>query len=446
MLGIPGEVLTIFSEETRRHIRSGGYILFTAAIPVLMIIAMWVVPLIMNAISEDESSGSITGEIKLERVGFTDFSGILSGVPEQEGLFRYDTFEEGIKAYKDKDIDTLYVIPENYLETGTVDQYAAFKPFWLGNPEAETAFRWLVLYPQLKIEEENTVSPELLAERAILEGQIAEQLSQANPDLPARIGEPAIYKNYQVEEDGSFSELAPTVQAIGEMIIPIVFAMLLTFAIMAGVGNIVTSISEEKENRIVELIITSASPFSIMTGKLLALGSIGLLQSLIWIIAAAFTIPEMFDQIPSAGELGISPGLMVTILGCYVAGYFLSTVIGILVGAVSSSTREASRTAPSINLVGFIPMWFMGFLIQSPDGFLIRLLSYIPFTAPSGILVRMGAGGSISGGEIAAALAGVVALGILFLWISGRVFRAAMLMQGQSFSPRNIISALRNAD
>ena len=102
--------------------------------------------------------------------------------------------------------------------------------------------------------------------------------------------------------------------------------------------------------------------------------------------------------------------------------------------------------APTISMVGFVPIWMMGLLINQPDGLITRLLSYIPFTAPTGILMRISAGGEMTGSSIAAALGGVVATGILFLWVAGRVFRGAMLMQGQSFTPRNLWTALRNAD
>ena len=120
--------------------------------------------------------------------------------------------------------------------------------------------------------------------------------------------------------------------------------------------------------------------------------------------------------------------------------------MAILVGAVTNSSRDASRMAPAISMVGFIPIWLMGLLMNQPDGLISRLLSYIPFTAPSGILMRISVSGEMAGTEIAAALGGVVAMGILFLWVSGRVFRGEMLMQGQSFTPRNLWTALRNAD
>lgn len=444
--GIPGEVATIFSEETRRHIRSGGYILFTVLVPLLLIIAMFVVPLIMGADSDETPPQETAPGLDLNGIGFVDNSGLLAEMPEQEGLSRFDTYEKGLEAYKQGEIETLYIIGADYLQSGEVIQYSEFKTLFDTNQQDEEAFRWYVLYPQLKAQQDSQLDPGLVAQRKLLEEQIAEQLDQMDPALVARVAQPAVYSNFKVEEDGTISEVAPITQAVGELIIPAVFAMLLVFAVMTGVGNMVTSIAEEKENRLVELIITSASPFQIMIGKLLALGTIGLAQSVLWVIVATFTVPAMFDQIPDASEITIAPSLMVLILACYIGGYFMSTTIAILIGAVSSSAREASRMAPSFTMLGFVPLWFFSFLMQSPDGLFSRLLSYIPFTAPSGILVRIATGGDMSGLEIGASLAGMIVTGLLFLWIAGRIFRTTMLMQGQSITLSNLWMALRNAD
>jgi ABC-2 type transport system permease protein len=382
--------------------------------------------------------------VDLGRIGFVDHSGVFLEL-EGQAPVRYGTRAEGLEAYQRGEIGSLYVVAEDYLQSGKVDQYADFKGLWDENWDDAGAF-WGLLSQELSAQQYSQLSPDLQAQRAQVEELVEEQLSQLNPDLLARVAEPAVFKNFRVEDDGSVSEVEPLARAIGEMIVPMVFAMLLMFSVIAGVGNMVTSVSEEKENRLAELIITSASPFSIMTGKLLALGVIGLVQAAIWIIVAAFTVPAMFDQIPDLSGLAIPASLMVTILACFISGYFLTATLAILVGAVTNSARDASRMAPMISMMGFVPLWMMGLLMNQPDGLITRLLSYIPFTAPTGILMRISVGGEMTWSTIAAALGGVVATGILFLWVAGRVFRGAMLMQGQSFTPAHLWTALRNAD
>jgi len=415
------------------------------AIALLMVAAVWVVPLIQEAIASDAPPSPTDGEANLGQIGFVDHSGVFLGLERQDGPHRYGTLAEGLEAYERGEISSLYMVAEDYLESGKVDQYAEFKGLWGGNWDDEGAFRSL-LYQELHAQQLSQLSPDLLAQQQRVEELVAEQLSQLSPDLLARVAEPAVFKNFRVADDGMVSEVEPLAQAVGELIVPAVFALLLMFGVIAGVGNMVTSISEDKENRLAELVITSASPFSIMAGKLLALGAIGLIQSAVWVVVAVFTVPAMFDQIPDLSGLAIPASLAVTILVCFITGYFLAATIAILVGAVTNSSRDASRMAPAISMVGFVPIWLMGLLINQPDGLITRLLSYIPFTAPSGILMRISAGGEMTGAEIAAALGGVVATGLLFLWVAGRVFRGAMLMQGQSLTPAHLWTALRNAD
>jgi ABC-2 type transport system permease protein len=441
--GKSNQTWVIFQEETRRHLRSGGYLLFTIGIAVLLIAAVWVVPAIQRAIAEDEPASPVTGQADPARIGFVDRSGVFAGL-EGQAPVRYDSRDEGLAALGGE-IDSLYVIAADYLKSGNVEQYAPFKTAWDENWAAAATF-WGLLSQELVAQQDSLLSPELIAERDQLEELVATQLSRLSPDLVARVDLPAVYQNYKVADDGSVEAVIPTAQAIGELIVPAVFAMLLMFSIMAGAGNMVTSVSEEKENRLAELIITSASPFSIMTGKLLALGAIGIVQAAVWVIVAAFAVPAMFDQIPNASALTVSASLAVTILACFLTGYFLNATLAILVGATANSTRSASQMAPAVSMIGFVPIWLSGLLINQPDGLIIRLLSYIPFTAPTGILMRISAGGEMTGAETAAALAGVVATAMFFLWISGRVFRGAMLMQGQSFTPANLWAALRKAD
>lgn len=444
MRGKSNQTWVIFQEETRRHLRSGAYLFFTLGIAFLLVAAVWVVPAIQRAIGEDEPDLPVTGEADFSRIGFVDHSRVLSELDGQAPI-RYGTPDEGLAAYQSGEISSLYVIAADYLKTGRVDQYAAFKTAWDENWEDAGAF-WGLLSDKLRAQQDGLLSPGLLAQRARVEALVADELSRLDPDLLARVETPAVYRNFKVAEDGSAEALIPVAQAIGELIVPAIFALLLMFSIIAGVGNMVTSVSEEKENRLAELIITSASPFSIMMGKLLALGAIGLAQAAVWVVVAAFAVPAMFDQIPDASALTIPAGLAVTILACFLTGYFMSATIAILVGSTANSTRSASQTAPMISMVGFVPIWLSGLLINQPDGLVTRVLSYIPFTAPTGILMRISAGGEMSGAEIAAALAGVVVTGLLFLWIAGRVFRSAMLMQGQSLTPANLWTALRQAD
>ncbi|MFH0915161.1 MAG: ABC transporter permease [bacterium] len=408
----------IFSEELRGHLRSRWYLFFTVAVVLLLVIAMLVVPMFQD---EGETPGTAPAPKEdFRRIGFIDDSGAFPALEGQVGPVGYDSLPEGLEAVARGDIDSFYVITEDYLQSGMVEQYAKFEGRFPSNPGGEATFRALLVH-------------------GLITGLV-------DPAVTARVLAPAEFESFRVGEDGSAAELTPTAVEVGGLLVPMLFAALLGMGLVVGFSYMVQSVSEEKESRLVEVVITSASPLSIMGGKLLALGAIGLAQAAVWIIAAALTVPVMFAGIPGAGEFTVSAGLWATIIACFITGYFLTTTLAIFVGAIAPSSREAGRLGGWVPMLSFVPFWFSALLLVHPDGLAARLFSYIPFVAPTGMLLRISAGAEMAGWQIAAALAGVAATSAVVLWVSTRVFRAAIFMRGQNFTRHNLWVALRDAD
>jgi ABC-2 type transport system permease protein len=266
------------------------------------------------------------------------------------------------------------------------------------------------------------------------------------PAVATRILAPASFERIRVESGGAVSELTPTAADVGGLLVPMLFAGLLAFGLTVGSAYMVQSVSAEKESRLIEVIITSASPLSIMTGKLLALVVVGLVQAAVWIVAAALTVPRIFESVAGPGAFTVSAGLWLTIILCFVAGYFVTTTTAILLSAVAPSTRDASRVGGWVPLLSFVPFWFMALVLSQPDGLGARLFFYIPFIAPTGVLMRIAAGSEVAAWQIAVALVGVVVMAAVLLWVAARIFRAAILMRGQGISRHNLWMALRNPE
>ncbi len=409
MPGTARDTRIIFAEEWHRLVRTKWYLISTLAVVVILVVAGIVVP---PLVADDDGAAE---DQDLTRIGYVNEGGVgLAGAVRS-----FNDVGQGLEAVTRGDIDWLYVVPADYMETGRVAQYGEFEGRFPSNPQGEAVFRSLLA-------------------AGLLSGRV-------DPEVEARVLAPAEYESYRVAEDGSVFELTPPAEAVGQFMVPLMFAALLGLGLAAGVGTMVQSVSEEKESRLVEVVITSASPIAVMAGKLLALVAIGLAQAAVWIIATAVTVPSMFSRIPMLGEFSVSADMWLTIAGSFVTGYFLVTALALLVAAIAPSVREASGMGSWVSLVAFVPLWFSGFLMSQPDGTVSRLLTYIPFTAPTGILVRLSAGGEVARWEIGASLAGVVVMGVIVLWIATRVFRMAILMRGQSFTRRNLWGALRNA-
>ena len=98
---------------------------------------------------------------------------------------------------------------------------------------------------------------------------------------------------------------------------------LLMFGILLGDSMLMESVSEEKETRMIEVLLTSVSPLAVMVGKVLALGAIGLIQIAVWVASVAIIGPHIIDQIPDAGQLAIEPGILASVIGVFLTGYLV---------------------------------------------------------------------------------------------------------------------------
>jgi len=421
--GLSPELRVIFTEEFRRQLRSPGFFIFAIAIPVLMLIAIPLTPVVVNLIVDDDpDKAADVSEDPLATVGYLDAAGVLAGAGSQDSPKLYGDSTEGVQAVQRGEIDTLFVLPAGYMEFGVVEEYEVAgegRNLW-GSP-AEWAFGDFLRY-------------ELVA-------------GHLDDDLLARALNPANFQRFEVEEDGAVSAEVTTTQEVGELMVPMLFGMLLMIAVLTGSGALLRTVYEEKETRMIEMLVTSASPLSILTGKLLALSLGGLIQTAVWVTVGAFALPAIFHRIPGGQELTISPGLLVTVSVSFVLGYFLLSVVALFIASVVSSTKSAQQYTGLLSLLIGLPVWMIGLWMNvGADHILARIFTWFPFSAPTMLMIRPAMGSQMSGGEIAAVLAVVAATGLVLLWVAARVFRAGILLSGQRITGRNVFEALRHAD
>ena len=408
------DIRTVFCEEFRRATHRIWYRVVTLAVPVILLVLLIVVPLVRSPTSDDKED-----MVEAGRIGVIDLSGELLTEEAVEADYRvFPEREAGVAALLANEITSLFLISQDYLKTGRVK--------WLHTGSSVSAAMF---------GEEDTRQIQSWLRAALVEDAL-------QPGMKARFLWPAWFESIVVGEGGSTKEGGKKVELIS---VSYIFSLLLMIAVMSGSGYLLQSVSEEKENRMIEIVLTSVSPQGLMAGKVLALGLVGLLQVMIWAVSMVFIGPRIMENFPNLGQLMIDPVLLVWAAVFFVAGYFVFAATNVGIGAATTSYRQGSQVSMFLLMPAvMVPMSLYVFIAGNPDGLLAQILSFIPFTAAITMMLRIGAM-DVPLVEIITSLIVTLVGGIVLLWCSARVFRAGLLMYGQRMSIRRVLSALREA-
>ena len=164
-------------------------------------------------------------------------------------------------------------------------------------------------------------------------------------------------------------------------------------ALFTSTGTLLQGLGEEKENRIMEVLLSSLTPGQLISGKVLGLGASGLLQMVIWVVAGLGVLSLASDQIPAFADISL-PGAS-ALLGIlyFVLGYMLFGTLFACVGAITPTAREGNQLVPIFVIPAIIP-FYASYLIQSdPSGAFARVLTFFPLSAPVAVLVRLAGSG-----------------------------------------------------
>jgi ABC-2 type transport system permease protein len=182
----------------------------------------------------------------------------------------------------------------------------------------------------------------------------------------------------------------------------------------------------------------------LLIGKVLALGTAGLIQVTVWLISAPLLLglaSSSFGGFMSAIQI---PGNFV-VLGIiyFILGYLLFSVIAISVGAISSNATEGNQLAMLSIFWCFIPLWFSGLFINFPNSPIWVVLTIFPITAPIQTMLRLGVS-EIPVWQLTASMGVLLFSVIAGLFLSSKIFRVYMLMYGKRPGVREIIRSFKN--
>ncbi len=359
--------------------------------------------------SGGETGDSDTPELQVE--GYVDHSGLIEAIHESvpDGILVAYPDEASVhQALNDGDIAAYYVIPADYVESGELI-YINPDYSWTGANDQSWVMR-------------QTLTANLLD------------------------NEPERIQRFWNVMDVAVKALAPSQKR--DLDNPATFAlpygtmMIFYFVIIMSSSLLLNSVTVEKQNQVIEILMLSVRPRQLLSGKIIGLGIVGLLQTLIW-FATGYTLLRLggrtFD-LPPGFEL--PPSILVWAVVFFLLGYAVYASLMAALGALVPNLKEGSQATILVIWPTLIPMLLMVILIQQPHGALATGLSLFPLTAPMTMMLRLAAGGGVPLWQLLLAVGLLLITVYIILRAVASVFRAQYLLSGQPFSAMRFFGAL----
>ena len=400
------KTLLIFRYEFGQTVKRKGFIALTVIPPLLALIGIGVFQGLSGAAQPPPEAISI---------GYVDEVGGFNRFTDQESitLVPYPTEESAVQALLKEEIREYFVIPPNFIDTGVIERYTIRREL-----EPSGATRNAINY---------FISSNLLA------GKVPESTI-------VRIETPLNLVTTTLTETG---EVAPDQGGLVNFIIPGAFSVLLALSLIFTSTYLLRSLSEEKETRLMEILLSSVSPRQLLSGKLLGLGAAGLLQVVVWVVS----IPLLLNLASASiggfiSTIQLPANFLALGIVYFILGYSLFAVLSAGVAAISPNVREAQGIASTYSMFAVAPLWFMSLLMLTPESPVWTGFSIFPFTAPTLMMLRLGVS-NVPAWEIATSIA-VLCLCIFGgLLLAAKLLRTYLLMYGRRPNLREITRSLR---
>jgi ABC-2 type transport system permease protein len=245
-------------------------------------------------------------------------------------------------------------------------------------------------------------------------------------------------------EPSTGAEMAATA-LVGQVLI-----IFLLLAVILYGQWVAMSVAEEKSSRVMEIVISAATPFQLLGGKVLGVGGLGIVQLLAAAIPAlvAFMLQGRIAEIvlgapPSDLDLPqvLTAGVAGAFVVFFVLGYLLYAVLYAAAGSLVSRMEDVNNVVAPMSMIGtlgYLVAIYVSMGLLPADATWVAVLSYVPFISPYLMVSRVIAG-QAGLPEVALAAAILVVSIVVMLWLAARVYAAGVLMYGQSPSFRRLI-------
>ena len=394
------KMLQVAWREYGRHVFTRRFTLMLLSVPLLVVFLVGMVLLVIRLESDDTP------------LGYVDHSGVLADpLPPREvkwpaqavPLLPFITEEYAQQALDDEVIQGYYVLPEDYLQTGLAE----------------------LVYNK---------EPKGMSQEQFISFLALNLLANQPPNVAARVTEGTTVIVRSTDNSREASE-----DRFLDILMPFISGLIFFIAIATSSGYLLQAVVEEKENRTMEILVTTISPGQLMAGKIIGNIAIGFTQLFTWLVFIVLGLSlgsNWFEFLQGVQIPWSSLGLMLLVM---VPAFVMICALMAAVGATVTEASEGQQVMGIFTLPLYLPYMLIGVLMENPNSPLAVGLSLFPLTAPLTVSIRAGFA-IVPAWQLILSVGILVASAVGALWLAGRAFRLGMLRYGQRLRWKEIFS------
>lgn len=390
------KLLLVIWHEFWRHVKRRGYIFSVFGLPFLGIVLLLATVILIFAISN-------------QPVGIVDQSGQLlppdiysAESPFRAPLVAYDDESIALVDLELGSLQGVVVVADDYLQSGQVTIY-----------HQGSYFDGFVTELQLYLRSSLLVGTET-----------AVQAQLRRPPIPRIV---------------SLTETAEPTPPILTYVLPFAIGFIFILGIFTSAGYLIQAVVDEKENRTMEIMITSMTPLQLISGKIIGLAGVGLLQIAIWCLMLLIGIQLVLANMADAPPLTISPLLGLVVVGWFIPFYLLISTLMVAIGLSVTNMGEAQQSVGVITLLTLFPTYLAMLVLAHPNSTMAVAFTLFPFSAPITLLVRTQVT-AVPLVQLISSWLLLMATLLLALWLVSKLLRYGLLRYQQRLHWRNLLT------
>jgi len=403
-----------------------GYLLFAFGLPLLGMLIFLGVTLTRGEGAIEEGGAETQEDTELDVEGYVDNSGMIQQMPEDlpSGiLIPFNDEDQAHEAMEAGDITAYYIIPEDYMARGVfIYVHPNNSPF--SSHGQDWVMRWTMTFNMLGGDME-------LASRVWAPMYLTITNLDPAPNIDRYTEEDCSSPGYQCESN-ALVQMLP-------------FGVVILFFVFTSIssGQLLTNITKEKQNRMMEVLILSVDPREMLAGKIIGLGFVSLLQVTFWAVTMFIMLKVGGNTLNLPENFSIPTMVLFWWLVLFLLGYAITACLMGGIGALVPDTKAASQGSWIVLLPFMVGYFFAVTPLgqQDPHGIVSTLLSIFPLTAPVVMIMRVTIG-SVPIWQLLLTVLLMMVTVLLIIRSVARMFRAQTLLSGQPFSVGRYFRAL----